>query len=495
MWTFLASYIAGIESYLEQANAQGQTIVGASGDDGSAQCDDSDTTAAAASHGLSVNYPASSQYVTAVGGTSFSGDVSDQSKYWNQSNNADNGSAISYIPETTWNNTPTLAGLQNTGSLSASGGGASSIFPKPSWQAVADPSGSMREVPDVSLAADPMHDGYVLCTEQTNSSGTALSGGSTCAYPLTSNEVPYFTASGQGYLYGGTSIAAPQIAAMITLWNQKAGNTNGAGNVNPILYQAAQNTPAAFHDITTGSNAVVCQQGSSACVSNGAGGYVMSCCNAGSGYDQATGLGSVDASAMAAVWPSITAVNPNFSLVPGTGTVSVVPGSSVSTTLAVAPSGGFTGTVALSCSKLPADTTCSFSPNPSVNLTSGAAQNVTLTVSTTTAAHVETPAQPFHRNWPLKAAFAGVFGLSIFGLGRRKRRFFPGGWMTVLLLVCGLTAATAMTACGGGSAGGASTSSPPPTTPTTPISTTTTITVTGTSGSNTASASIQLTIT
>ena len=50
-------------------------------------------------------------------------------------------------------------------------------------------------------------------------------------------------------------------------------------------------------------------QGSPDCISNGAGGYVMSCCSAGTGYDMATGLGSVDAAALGAVWPKMTAVN------------------------------------------------------------------------------------------------------------------------------------------------------------------------------------------
>ena len=487
------SYIDGIEASLEQANAQGQTVVGASGDDGSAQCDDADGSPAPASHGLSVNYPSSSQYVTAAGGTSFSGDLSDQSKYWNSANNSNNGSALSYIPETTWNDSPTLSGLQSVNSLSASGGGASALFSKPSWQAGPGvPSDGKRDVPDISLAADPMHDGYVLCTEQTNNTGTALSGGSTCVYPVGANQPSYLAGNGNIYLFGGTSIAAPQLAAMITLWNQKAGNTTGSGNINPILYQAAQNTPGAFHDVTTGGNAVVCQQGSPGCVSNGANGYVMSCCTAGAGYDQATGLGSVDAAAMAAVWPAISAVNPNFSLVPGTNAVSVNPGNSVNTTLALTSINGFTGGVTLACSNLPADTTCSFTPGTPVNLGVGAPLNVTLTLATTAAARSEMPAQPFQRNWPMQAVFAGVFGLSILGLGRRKRRFFPRGWMTVLLLAAGLMAATAMTACSGGSAGGG-TASPPPTP--TPISHTTTITVTGTSGSNTASAEIQLTIT
>lgn len=481
--------IQALDQVLKQANAQGQTVVASSGDSGSAGCDpvsNSNGKPVAASQGLAVNYPASSQYVTAVGGTSFAGDIANQSRYWNQSNDANHGSSLSYIPETTWNDTVNMSQLASAGSLSASGGGASTVFPKPSWQAGPGvPNDNHRDVPDVSLASDPSHDGYVLCTEETNSAGTALTGKPSCAYPIGPNEVPYFDASLTGYLYGGTSIAAPQMAAMITLWNQQANDTTGVGNVNPILYLTAQNTPGAFHDVTSGSNAVVCKQGSPNCIAdpNASNNHIMSCCNAGQGYDLATGLGSLDATAIATVWPGTTAVNAEFSLLSNSGAVSVNPGGSVTATLVLTPSNGFTGAVTLACSNLPADTSCSFAPGASVNLTSGASQNVSLTVSTTSAAQLLRPSK-LRRNWPMQAAFAGVFGLSIFGIGR-KRRPFPSRWVALLvLLVGGLMAATTITACSSGSpVGGAAQSQK-----------TSTITVTGTSGSYAASAQIQLTI-
>jgi subtilase family serine protease len=487
-----------LEPILEQANAQGQTVVASSGDSGSADCD-----SGAASNGLAVDYPGSSQYVTSAGGTSFSGDLTDQSKYWNSSDASDNGSAISYIPETTWNETPTLQDLQNSnlghGQLSASGGGASSLFTKPSWQAgVGVPSDGKRDVPDISLAADPSHDGYVLCTQEVNRAGTGFTGTS-CVYPVGSNQVPYFDVNDSGSVYGGTSIAAPQLAAIITLMNQEAGNTSGVGNANPILYQTAQATPAAFHDVTTGSNAVVCVAGSPNCNGNTSGYGVMSCCNAGTGYDEATGLGSVDAAALAAVWPRLAEVNGAFSLLLNPAKVSVNPGSSATTSLELSPSGaggnsaGFTGTVNLTCSNLPAGVTCGFS-NSSVSLTPGAAQTVTLTVSAsssaaaTSAARLSHSPSPFDSQSPVRMAFAGILGLALLGLGR-KRRYFPSRWMAVLLLAGGLMAATALTACSGGSASGGGSNGGG----STPV--TQTVTVTGTSGSTVASTSIQLTVT
>ncbi len=490
-----SSAVQILEQSLEQANSQGQTVFAAAGDSGSADCDtgtDSSGTLVAASHGLAVDYPPSSQFVTAVGGTSFSGDIGDQSKYWNSQNNSNNGSAISYIPETTWNDTPDITGLNNSGSLSAGGGGASTLFTKPSWQVGRGvPSDGKRDVPDVSLAADPNHDGYVLCTEEVNSTNTALTGQSSCAYPVTGNEVPYFDATGSGYLYGGTSIATPQWAAILTLMNQKAGNTGGVGNMNPILYQTAETTPGAFHDVTTGSNAVVCVAGSPNCIGN-AGGYgVMSCCNAGSGYDMATGLGSVDAAALAAVWPRLVAVNGQFSLLMKPASVTIAPGGSATTSVVLNPSSagpgtsGFTGTVNLTCSNLPAGVTCSFS-NSSVSLGPGTAQTVTLTLNASLSAAATSVAgmrhspSPLHSGAPVRMAFAGVLGLTLLGLGR-KRRSFPSRWMAVLLLFAGLLAASCMTACAGGSGARG-----------TPV--TQTVTVTGTSGSTVASTSIALTV-
>jgi hypothetical protein len=66
----------------------------------------------------------------------------------------------------------------------------------------------------------------------------------------------------------------------------------GQGNLNPTLYWAAHNLPAAFHDITAGDNIVPCTVGTPDC-SNGSLGYA-----AGPGYDLVTGLGSIDAYAL-----------------------------------------------------------------------------------------------------------------------------------------------------------------------------------------------------
>ncbi len=84
-----------------QAAAQGITVVISAGDDGSAGCDDQNALYSAQS-GLAVNGIASTPYNVAVGGTDFD-DASNQALYWGTNNSTTRGSAKSYIPEMTWN--------------------------------------------------------------------------------------------------------------------------------------------------------------------------------------------------------------------------------------------------------------------------------------------------------------------------------------------------------------------------------------------------------
>jgi kumamolisin len=78
---------------------------------------------------------------------------------------------------------------------------------------------------------------------------------------------------------GGTSAAAPLIAGMIALWDQKAKKSGSPrpGFIPPLLYSIADKTPASFRDITTGDNSVFNN---------------VSCCAAGHGFDMASGLGT-----------------------------------------------------------------------------------------------------------------------------------------------------------------------------------------------------------
>jgi uncharacterized protein (TIGR03437 family) len=247
----------------QQANAQGITWFAASGDAGGADCDDSQNP------GLSVDMPGSVPEVTSMGGTEF---VEGGGQYWRSTNSASGESAISYIPETTWNDSAT------DGTPSAGGGGASVYFSKPSWQTgTGVPADNARDVPDLSLNASADHDGYFVYT------------------------------GGSLQVYGGTSVAAPTFAGVTTLLNQYLVSTGaqsapGVGNINPKLYSLAKTAPAAFHDVTTGNNIVTvsCGRRSIGCSSTPVG-Y-----SAGKGYDQATGLGSVDVYRLITAWKSGT---------------------------------------------------------------------------------------------------------------------------------------------------------------------------------------------
>ncbi|MGH9604498.1 MAG: protease pro-enzyme activation domain-containing protein [Terracidiphilus sp.] len=246
-----------------QAAVEGITWVSAAGDSGAAGCEP--IGAPSAAQGLDVMVPASAPAITAVGGTAFSDGSSSQ--YWSSSDSTLGGSALSYVPETGWSSqTSVLAG----------GGGVSNIFPKPGYQSSFAPSvASGRMVPDVSLAASPTPDPYLIVYNGSN----LLVGGTSAATPVFAG----IAALVNHYLLANGSIAAP-----------------GLGDINPVLYLLAENSPNVFHDVVTGSNDVPCSIGSADCAA-GTLGY-----RAQSGYDLATGLGSVDAYALASNWATAT---------------------------------------------------------------------------------------------------------------------------------------------------------------------------------------------
>jgi uncharacterized protein (TIGR03437 family) len=263
----------------QQAIAEGISWFNAAGDDGAADCED--VNALIAQDGLAVDAPASVPEVTAMGGSEFN---EGSGSYWSNTNTANGASALSYIPEMVWNDT------NLGGGLSAGGGGVSIFFPKPGWQTGPGvPNNSFRNVPDLSIASSPDHDGYFVYT------------------------------GGSMQIYGGTSIAAPTMAGIVTLLNEYLVSTGaekqaGLGNINPTLYRLAQNSPGVFHDVKVGNNAVPCVLGSPNC-NTGSFGF-----NAGPSYDQASGLGSPDAYNFVHAWtsqaPTASAVVPSIDQTP-----------------------------------------------------------------------------------------------------------------------------------------------------------------------------------
>jgi pseudomonalisin len=255
-----------------QAAAQGITVLAGSGDSGPAGCD---SPLAMQGSRASVNGLCSTPYDVCVGGTEFD-DAGNPGSWWAPANDpVTKGSALSYIPEIAWNESGAVAGGSG---LWSSGGGASAVFTKPVWQvAPGVPDDGARDVPDVSLAAGA-HAAYVYLEE------------------------------GQMFSIGGTSGATPAFAAMMALVAQRARERQG--NANPFLYQIAarqyggRSAPPIFHDIVSGNNSVP-----------GVGGF-----GAGPGYDQVSGLGTVDGFALVTYWPH---VRPGIFCIPDPSTLCI----------------------------------------------------------------------------------------------------------------------------------------------------------------------------
>ncbi len=307
-----AGFARTVRSWVQQANAQGQTVTAASGDLGAADCEPRDSVLATS--GLAVDVPASIPEVTSVGGTGFYGDLLDPNAYWSDTNNSHGGSATQYIPEVAWDDTELSIALG--GGFAASGGGASRYFSKPSWQTgFGVPADGRRDVPDVSLAASANHDGYLICSQ-----GSCVNGFRDANLFLT--------------VIGGTSASSPSLAGILALIVHGTGAT-GLGNINPTLYALSLSTPSVFHDVTAGSNVVPCSPGTPNCPAQPPREFGYS---AGAGYDQVTGLGSIDAFALADSFAAKVATSTTLS----SSSVAIAPGGSVSFTATVAKlSSGF----------------------------------------------------------------------------------------------------------------------------------------------------------
>ncbi len=477
-----------------QAAAEGITVIVSTGDNGSAGCDVTQingTPTGPAVFGLEVNGIGSTPFNVAVGGTDFN-DLTNASTFWNSTNaTGTQASAKSYIPETTWNDTCTnfavysgvfgfpdattfcnnsLAtnnqfGVNFTLPVAASGGKSNCTtsdgvnqssctggYPKPSWQVGVTPSTDLtRDLPDVSLfSGDGLISAsfYVICERDQQG-------------PNSNTPAACNLSTGAFLGVGGTSVSAQAFAGIMALVDQKAGGPQG--NANTVLYPlfsaqsaASCNTsgpPAAtcvFNDITSGTIAMPCQNASPNCTSGGNPVGVLSGFDAGTGYDLATGLGSVNVANLVnapSVWTSPTA-GADFSLSLSPSSVSVARGGTGTVTLTVTANGGFTGTVTPACSDLPSGVTCS---GPAV-MGSGTS---TITITATSSAMLVPANRP--------TSFAGLSGTSgtaillvlcalcatllllSYGRGKRKSSAVLAAAALGLLFAAG---------CGGGSSGG-----------------------------------------
>ncbi len=225
--TWTAAATKAVDDTLKAAALLGVTVCVASGDDGS-----SDDVEDGHAH---VDFPASSPYALGVGGTALVADAT----------------RTHITAETVWNGGPRAT------ANGAGGGGVSSVFPLPAFQAHANVPRSVnpghkagRGVPDVAAVADP-RTGY------------------------------YVRSSGQDGVAGGTSASAPLWAALLARIN--AGGTRPVGYITPLLYASAG--AAGCRDITQGNNDTTGKIG----------GYP-----AGRGWDACTGWGSPNGATLGA---------------------------------------------------------------------------------------------------------------------------------------------------------------------------------------------------
>jgi kumamolisin len=212
--TATPAYAATLNAVLAMTALTGVSSFVAAGDSGSTTCGTSVS-------GTTLSYPAVSPFVTAVGGTRLA-----------------LGPGNTRASEVVWNDS-------KFGVQAAGGGGLTRKQPRPAYQDGFNPQ-NHRAVPDISALA---------------------------------NVVPGWpdVINAKLQTVGGTSGATPLVAAATALVDaaqQKAGRPL-IGLANGWFYQAVKKQPAAFYDITKGSNDL-----------SGVG-----CCQAAVGYDLASGLG------------------------------------------------------------------------------------------------------------------------------------------------------------------------------------------------------------
>jgi len=279
-----AAGVAYWDNLFSQAAAEGISVFVASGDSGAAGCDISFQTPPS-DQALNPNYICSSSYATCVGGTEFN-DTANPNLYWSPNNGLTGGSALSYIPEGGWNE-PFTSDPANPYEAAASGGGVSSYVATPYWQTGPGVpiARAGRYTPDVSFSAAD-HDGYVGCF---------TAAGGDC--------VNFFL------VFFGTSTSAQDMAGIAALLNQKLGSPQG--NLNPTLYKLAASPNSIFHDVTLASSGVspcdintpsICNNSTPAplTLTEGLAGYPV-----GTGYDEVTGLGSLDVGHFVNSWSTL----------------------------------------------------------------------------------------------------------------------------------------------------------------------------------------------
>ena len=415
---------AAYNAAYQQAAGEGVSVFVSSGDEGAASCNPEGSWA---TYGIGVSGFTSTPYNVSVGGTDY-GDsyAGTNATYWNATNSPTYESALSYINEIPWNDSCASvlltdffgysdpygsSGFCNSSAASANGylttvsgsggpsgcasgssasgvvGGSCAGWPKPSWQAlVGNPSDGVRDIPDVSLfAANGVWGHY---------------------YPFCFSDPSFgYTCTGTPDTWagaGGTSFSSPIMAGIQALVNQQTGERQG--NPNPVYYSLAAAEYGAsgnsscnstlgngvassciFYDVTQGDMDVNCKGSDNCYLPSGKFG-VLSTSNTAdqpaygtqTGWDFATGIGSVNAYNLVNNWPS---AGPNFKLSANPSSVTISQGGNGPSDITITPGNGFNSSVTLSASGLPTGVTATFNPNPTT-----ASSTLTLAASATATA-------------------------------------------------------------------------------------------------------------
>lgn len=368
-------------SLWQQAAAEGISVFVSAGDNGSAGCDNHDAPAPnPAEFGLQVSGFASTPYNVAVGGTDFNyHSPATAAPFWNTTNaSPTQESAKSYIPEVPWNDTCTSPVLElfgystsalancnnsqllkiNVFTVGGSGGKSSCTtgdgmdvtscsggYAKPTWQSGEGvPSDGKRDIPDVSLYASAgFYTGtfYIIC-EADQTGGT------------------YCSSDNQEFLgTGGTSASSPSFAGIMAMVDQKTNSREG--NPNYVLYNLSAPSGASctssaspggscvFYDITTGTNAMPCDDTVAQPVNCGTAGPegigILTGYNSNAGYDLVTGLGSVNAANLVNKWSAFAVdLKPSATTLSISPTTNIVHGTPVTVNIGVSPVAPATGT-------------------------------------------------------------------------------------------------------------------------------------------------------
>jgi subtilase family serine protease len=220
-----ATQFAKFDQTFQRGLAKHDTFFASSGDEGSIGVTRAHHQTQTVDH-AATSYPNTSPYVTSVGGTQlqsgwtwdptqdkpFNDDGSRNALYWNWTPSGES--------EAVWNES--WAGI-------GTGGGLSSVYPRPSYQdPVAGVVGSHRGVPDLAWNA-------------------AVNGG----VLVYRTYFPEIDGSASFGVFGGTSAASPQAAAMTAIANQAraAAHKPGIGNLNEVIYSSSFDQGSAFLDI------------------------------------------------------------------------------------------------------------------------------------------------------------------------------------------------------------------------------------------------------